>query len=264
MILNILVQSIILVILYFSFIYILSRLETRVDIVDTSFGIGFIVLSIYFFVHNILLNPGLMRKIIVTTLVIIWGMRLSYHVYGRSKDSPDNSRYQNIILKWSNHIELKKYFYIFLPQGLIILFILSSVIFIDYKSTTSLGILDLVGILIWIFGFLFESISDSQLTKFISYNDNKDKIMSEGLWQYTRHPNYFGEIVQWFGIFIIALSIRYGYIFMISPIAIYILLVYISGIPIIEKNYEDRLGWEDYKKKTSKLFPLPSKKSNEY
>lgn len=259
MILAILIQSIILAVIYFSFIYLLSRIDGRVDIVDVSFGIGFIVLSIYFLVYNMLLNPGLTRKIIVTILVIIWGLRLSYHIYKRRENHPDDRRYQDIIAKWSNrnHIELRKYFFIFLSQGLVVLLIFSSVILIDYKSTSSLGIFDFIGIFIWICGFLIESIADSQLRKFISNNDNKGKIMNEGLWRYTRHPNYFGEITQWFGIFIIALSVHYGYIFIISPITIYLLLVYVSGIPLVEKNYGSKIGWEDYKKKTHKLFPLP-------
>jgi steroid 5-alpha reductase family enzyme len=262
MILNVIIQCIIIVIVYFSFIYLLSRIDGRVDIVDTSFGIGFIVISIYFLIYNMLLNPGLPRKIIVTILVLIWGLRLSFHIYIRNKNKPSDRRYQEIISKWSSYIEIKKYIFLFLSQGIAVLLILSSVIFINIESITSLGIFDFIGIFIWILGFLFESISDSQLRKFISNSDNNGKIMTSGLWKYTRHPNYFGEITQWVGIFVIALSVKYGYIFVISPIVIYILLNYISGIPLIEKNYASKIGWEDYKRKTSRLLPLPQRNIN--
>jgi steroid 5-alpha reductase family enzyme len=88
---------------------------------------------------------------------------------------------------------------------------------------------------------------------------NKGKIMDKGLWRYSRHPNYFGEITQWWGIFIVALSIPDGWMTVISPVTITVLILFVSGIPLLEKKYAGRVDFEEYKSRTSIFFPLPSK-----
>ena len=92
------------------------------------------------------------------------------------------------------------------------------------------------------------------------YSRNRGKIMNEGLWKYSRHPNYFGEITQWWGIYIIALSIPGGYLTIVGPLTISILILFVSGIPLLEKKREGRADWEEYKKQTSIFIPLPPKK----
>jgi steroid 5-alpha reductase family enzyme len=109
-------------------------------------------------------------------------------------------------------------------------------------------------------GFLFESIGDKQLSQFIKKPENKGRLMTEGLWKYSRHPNYFGEITQWWGIWIIILSASNGLLGVIGPITISFLILFVSGIPLLEKKYKGREDFEEYKKKTSILLPLPPKK----
>ena len=126
-------------------------------------------------------------------------------------------------------------------------------------STKGLNWLDFLGIAIWIFGFYFEAIGDWQLSKFIQ-DPEKTGIMKEGLWKYTRHPNYFGEVTQWWGIWLIALSTKYGLPSILGPLAITFLILKVSGIPPLEKKYADNEDFKKYKKKTSKFIPLPPKK----
>jgi steroid 5-alpha reductase family enzyme len=123
-----------------------------------------------------------------------------------------------------------------------------------------LNVLDLLGIIIWIVGFYFESTGDAQLKKFIADPANKGKLMDKGLWHYSRHPNYFGEVTMWWGIFVIALSVPYGIVSIIGPIVITILITKISGIPLVEKSFAGKPGFDEYKRTTSIFFPLPSKK----
>jgi steroid 5-alpha reductase family enzyme len=134
------------------------------------------------------------------------------------------------------------------------------VMFINKNVFGELNYLILIGLFVWVVGFLFESIGDKQLSEFIKNPANKGKLMTKGLWKYSRHPNYFGEIVQWWGIWIIALNIPNGLYTIIGPITISILILFVSGIPLLEKKYKGRADFEDYKKRTSIFFPLPPKK----
>ena len=118
----------------------------------------------------------------------------------------------------------------------------------------------LIGCIIWLIGFAFELIGDYQLMLFIKQRQNKSDIMQTGLWKYTRHPNYFGEVLVWWGVFIMVLPLDYGIWTIISPITISFLLLYVSGIPMLEAKYKDNVAFEEYKKRTSAFFPRVPKK----
>jgi steroid 5-alpha reductase family enzyme len=124
--------------------------------------------------------------------------------------------------------------------------------------------LDILGIVVFLFGFFFETVGDLQLSRFIEKKKlNKKlrgKVLEEGLWKYSRHPNYFGEVTQWWGLWIIALNVSYGVFGIISPLLITSLILFVSGIPLLEKNKEGDPEFEKYKKRVSVFFPLPPKK----
>jgi len=108
-----------------------------------------------------------------------------------------------------------------------------------------------------IFFVIFEVVGDAQLKAFIRNPDNKGKLMTKGLWSWTRHPNYFGEAKMWWGLAIIAFGANQSWKVLISPVFITFLLLFVSGVPSLEKKYTNRLDFQEYKKKTSKFFPLP-------
>jgi steroid 5-alpha reductase family enzyme len=112
---------------------------------------------------------------------------------------------------------------------------------------------------VWAIGFFFEVMGDRQLKQFLHNPSHKGKIMDRGLWAYTRHPNYFGEVLQWWGIFLCALALPFGYVTIIGPLLITYLILFVSGIPMLEKKYKGRPDYEQYKKRTSMFFPLPRK-----
>lgn len=122
----------------------------------------------------------------------------------------------------------------------------------------------LAGLLTWAFGFYFEAVGDWQLRKFISNPQNKGKIMNQGLWQYTRHPNYFGEVTQWWGIWLILCSTsvagNYKLLGLLGPVTITLLILFVSGVPLLEKKYADNKDFQKYAKRTNKFFPWSPRK----
>lgn len=140
------------------------------------------------------------------------------------------------------------------------LLVSTSVIYINNSVPTPLGVLDYLGLTLWIIGYYFEVVGDRQLKDFLKKPENKGKIMKDGLWSFTRHPNYFGEATMWWGIFLIALSIPGGIITIISPLTITILLLFVSGVPLLEKSMADNKDFQEYMKETNKFFPWFPKK----
>ncbi|MEI6789585.1 MAG: DUF1295 domain-containing protein, partial [Myxococcaceae bacterium] len=129
------------------------------------------------------------------------------------------------------------------------------ILLINRATDTPLGLLDLIGILVWSVGFFFEAVSDWQLSEFIRQPKNKGKLMQSGLWNYSRHPNYFGEVTQWWGIWLMALSVPGGWLSIIGPFTITILILKVSGIPLLEQKKAGNPEFEAYKKRVNKFFP---------
>lgn len=244
--------------IYMNFWFIVAILRKRNDLADFAWGIGFIFISIISLFHQLFSS---VRMILITTLVIFWGIRLAVHVFLRNKNKGEDFRYKKWRENWGKLWILKSYINVFLIQGFFMFLIALPIIFTGlFDDKTSLGVLDYLGILVWLFGFIFESIGDWQLSKFKSNLKNKGKIMKYGLWKYTRHPNYFGEVTLWWGIFIITLSVPNGVLSILGPLTISFLIIKVSGIPLLEAKYANNKEFEEYKRKTSVFFPLPQNK----
>lgn len=240
---------------YMTFWFILSIVKKRNDIADIAWGLGFILIS---WLGLYLANSSL-RGLLVNLLVTIWGTRLAWHIYKRNLNKHEDYRYAAWRKEWGNLFFLRSYLQVYLLQGFFLYLIIQPVIFIHNQPGGVLGIFDLIGLFVWGIGFYFESTGDAQLKKFISDPTNKGKLIKTGLWRYSRHPNYFGEVTQWWGIFIIALSVSGALFTIIGPLTITTLILFVSGIPLLEKKYSGRPDWEEYKKKTSVFIPLPPK-----
>ena len=235
--------------------FIVSVIKKRNDVADIAWGLGFVLiawLSFFISVYSF-------KALLVNSMVTIWGLRLAFHIYNRNKNKPEDSRYLEWRKAWKNFY-LRSFLQVFLLQGIFLFLISLPVIFINHSAAGGFGILEILGLLVWSLGFYFENTGDKQLKEFISNPANKGKLMDRGLWQYSRHPNYFGEVIQWWGIFVIALSIPGSLITIIGPLTITTLILLVSGIPLLEKKYEGRSDWEAYKKRTSVFIPLPPKK----
>ncbi len=242
---------------YMNFWFFVSLFKKRNDVADVAWGLGFVVLAWTSFYLN---QYWSWVSLMVNILVTIWGLRLAYHIYSRNKGNPEDYRYKAWREEWGKWFYLRSYFQIYILQGFLLFVISLPVIFINTYEIKAFGALLLVGIFVWLVGFFFESVGDAQLAKFIKNPENKGKLMQSGLWAYTRHPNYFGEVTQWWGIFIIVLSTPFGWISIIGPLTITFLILKVSGIPMLEKKMEQNPEFLAYKKRTSMFIPLPVKK----
>lgn len=246
--------SALVLVVYMHVWFIVALALKRNDVADIAWGMGFILLSwVSFF-----FSEGSLRSLCVSILVTVWGLRLSFYITRRNLKKPEDARYRKWRESWKHPI-LRSYLQVFLLQGIFLYCIVFPVLFIHHSGATSLHLLDAIGLAAWLVGFFFESVGDHQLKTFLKDPKNKGKIMDQGLWAYSRHPNYFGEALQWWGIFLFSASLPYGFFMMISPILITFLLVFVSGVPLLEKKYAGRPDFEAYKKKTSMFFPLPRK-----
>jgi len=244
-----------LLFLYMLSWFLIAVFKKRNDVADIAWGIGFIFIAWLSF----LLGPGHGRAILANTLVSIWGLRLSWHIFSRNKGKPEDFRYQEWRKAWK-HFYMRSFFQVFMLQGFFLFVTAFPLIFINLSKPFPLSIWDSIGFLIWMTGFYFESVGDYQLQQFKKNPENKGKIITSGLWRFSRHPNYFGDALQWWGIFFLALPIPGGWITVIGPITITYLLRFVSGVPMLERKYKGNIAFESYKQNTSAFFPLPPKK----
>jgi len=252
--------SAICIFFYMSFIFLLAWIKKDSSIVDIAWGIGFISVAIL----TSFLEAGFApRHVLVTALIFLWGTRLAAHIAIRNKGRGEDFRYAQWRKDWGMWFFIRSFFQIYMLQGFLLLIIAYPVMLINHSEEPGIKFLDILGLIIWLIGFFFEAVGDYQLSKFKRKAENKRKIMTQGLWRYTRHPNYFGEIAMWWGIFLIALSVKSGWTAIVSPLVITFLLLRVSGITMLEKKYVGNKEFEEYAKRTSAFFPwFPKKQHN--
>lgn len=242
--------------IYMSLWFVVSLIKKRNDVADVAWGLGFILMT---WTSFFLSGDSGTRGLLVGVLVSIWGLRLAWHIHARNKGKAEDYRYLAWRKEWGKWFYLRSYVQVYLLQGMFLFLIVMPVLLINKSAGTALGLLDFLGVTVWLFGFYFESVGDAQLARFIKDPANKGKLMQGGLWAYTRHPNYFGEVTQWWGLWIIAFSVPNGWVGIIGPVTITFLILKVSGIPMLEKKMEENPEFAEYKRKTSVFIPLPRK-----
>jgi steroid 5-alpha reductase family enzyme len=234
------------------FFYIIAQLLKNNGIVDIGWGLGYI--TILAILH--IFYPELyLRKIIITCLVVLWGFRLAIHIFLRSIGKAEDYRYANWRKNWGRRAFIYAFFKVFMLQGLVMLVVSLPIMLVFNSNPVEYSVVDLIGVIIFFLGFYFEAVGDYQLAEFKKKPENKGKIITSGLWKYTRHPNYFGDALVWWGIGILALPTELGYFGLVSPLLMTFLLVNVSGARMLEKKYEGRPDWEAYKKDTPMFVP---------
>lgn len=248
-------------VVFMSLVFFAAERIKRYDLVDAAWGSVFIIISLTAFG----LQPGVLfefdAQILVTLLVVIWGGRLTWHILRRIKaTNSEDPRYVELRKTWKGNVRFNIFSRIYVTQALIALLICIPVIHINLFADNGITPLAWFGAFVWLVGFGFEVVGDRQLRNFVTNPSNKGKLMDKGLWKYSRHPNYFGELTQWWGIFIICFTTPFGWVGIIGPVLISYLILFVSGIPLNEKRFEGRPGWAAYKRRTSVLLPLPPHK----
>jgi steroid 5-alpha reductase family enzyme len=229
--------------------FLVAVILKRNDIADIAWGLGYCLLCVWLF----LTQPTGPVNLLLYVLVCLWGLRLSVHIYFRNRGKGEDFRYKQWRTEWGKSFYWRSYLQVYLLQAFLLL-IISTPILSASMFTASWSLFTGVGLSMWVLGFLFQSIGDFQLTQFIK-TKQPGEIMQWGLWKYSRHPNYFGEILMWWGIYCIVLPLRNSWWTIISPITITLLLVFVSGVPMLEKKYAGNVAYEAYKKRTWSLVP---------
>lgn len=243
---------------YMSLWFVVSLVKKRNDVADIAWGLGFVLMAWSSFVFS---GTSGVRGLLVGILVSIWGLRLAWHIHKRNAGKAEDYRYLAWRKAWGKYFYVRSYLQVYLLQGLFLFLIVFPVLTINASSSSPLGWLDIAGVVVWLFGFYFEAVGDAQLARFIKDPENKGKLMQTGLWAYTRHPNYFGEVTQWWGLWLVALGVPGGWLSVIGPLTITFLILKVSGVPMLEKKMKENPAFAEYKKTVSMFIPLPRKSS---
>ena len=238
--------------------FIVAQIKKDNSIVDIAWGVGFIQIALY----TLYKNPSAsLLQYITTLLVLIWGLRLAVHITNRNAKIGEDPRYGAWRTAWKRqgtaYFYTRSFVQIFMLQGLTMILVSLPVIAINSSVYTTLNTIELCGLGVWIIGFLFEAVADYQLTTFKKKHLQNGQILSTGLWYYSRHPNYFGESLMWWGIWLLSMHTGFALVTVISPITITLLLLYVSGIPLAEKALANNPAFQRYKSRTSAFIPLP-------
>ncbi|MDD2441620.1 MAG: DUF1295 domain-containing protein [Eubacteriales bacterium] len=244
---------------FFAAAYLFARSQKNNGLVDVFWGLGFVFSSL---VALLLGRPAGALPLVVTALVAVWGLRLTWFLARRNWGKAEDYRYANMRKSWNPAtFELRMFVQIYLLQMALNFVINLPSIVLNLQGQPGWTWMTTIGLFVWLAGFGFEAVGDRQMRRFKADPANRGKLITTGLWRYTRHPNYFGESLLWWGIFLMAASHGQRLWLVISPLVITLFLLFVSGVPMLEKKYAGRPDWEAYKARTSCFFPLPPRKS---
>lgn len=231
-----------------------------VSFIDAFWAFGMAMLAVATFMQADGAEP---RMLLITALTVLWGLRLSIHLYTRWRAHGEDPRYKRIV---GGLMEKKGWSFaraslqqVFLLQA-VLLFIVCLPAQLGQISPepAQLGPLAWIGAAIALVGIAFETVGDAQLKAFRADPAMQGKVLDTGLWRYTRHPNYFGDACTWWGIWLIAAETTPGLYAIVGPVLITWLLTRLSGVPMLEHGLRKRRpGYEDYIRRTSSFFPWP-------
>lgn len=254
-------SCVVLVFVYMTLWFAASLLFRRADIADIAWGLGFIAIAVWLLVRSG--APDTVRQWVMAALVTVWGLRLAWHVARRNlrPGHGEDPRYAAWRRDWGRWFTLRSYLQVFLLQGLFMLAVAAPVMVAGSADEGGLGVFEVLGVLTWLVGFVFEALGDAQLAGFLKVPENRGHVMDRGLWSWTRHPNYFGEATMWWGLAVMCLGAPGGWLAFVGPVTITWSLLKVSGIPMLEAGWAGKPEWEAYKARTSAFLPLPPRKA---
>lgn len=235
--------------------WFVSVLKRNVAIVDSVWSLMFILEAAVYAWRVPTVSP---RALLVIVLIGIWGLRLAAHITIRNWDHGEDRRYQAIRARNEPRFAFKSLYLVFGLQAMLS-WIISLPLLGIAVGARPLGLLDALGVALWVTGFVFEAGGDWQLSRFKANPHNAGKVMDRGLWRFTRHPNYFGDFCVWWGLYMFAVSAG-AWWSIPGPILMSFLLMRVSGVTLLEQDIgERRPQYADYIRRTSAFFPGPSK-----
>jgi steroid 5-alpha reductase family enzyme len=252
-------QACLLILVLVTLLWVLSVIIKNVSIVDLFWGFGFVAVNAFYVLTSGELNA---RKILVLVLVSVWGLRLSIYLAWRNLGKGEDFRYREFRRRYGpERYWWFSYFQTFLLQGVLMMIVSLPLLAVSADTGSSaLGIIDFIGIFVWLTGIAFEAGGDLQLARFKSNPKNKGKVLNTGFWKYTRHPNYFGDSAVWWAYALFSIAAG-GYWQIIGAVIMTLLIIRVSGVALLEKTLIDtKPQYRDYIRKTSAFFPWFPKK----
>lgn len=241
-------------------VWLVSLPLRDVSIVDLVWGSGFVVIGWSTFVAT---GGPTLQKWIIVTLTSVWGLRLSGYLAWRNLGKPEDFRYRTMRERHGDSFPVRSLVTVFGLQG-VIMWVVSLPVQTGQLSANQarIGIVALVGVALWTVGFVFETVGDFQLARFKSNPDNHGRVMDQGLWRYTRHPNYFGDFLVWWGIYLVSFGQGLAWWSAVGPAVMSVFLLRVSGVTLLESSLRGRKkGYEEYVQRTNAFFPFPPKRN---
>ena len=238
-------------------LWLLSLRLRDASIVDIFWGPIFLVQAL---AYAVLLPDGFEpRRLVVLVIVAAWSLRLATHIAARHAGKGEDERYARWRTEHGSAWPVRSLFQVFWLQALLA-WLIGAPLAVAIASPVGWGWLDLVGLGVWGIGFAFEAVGDYQLTAFVRNPVNRGRTLRTGLWRFSRHPNYFGDATQWWGLWLVATSAG-GWWTVFAPILMTFLLVRVSGVGLLERTIAGRReGYAEYMETTSAFVPLPPRR----
>jgi steroid 5-alpha reductase family enzyme len=250
--------SLAILVLVYGATFVVGRRIGRYNVVDVTWGASFVVVAV---VAAVVGSGDLLRRLLLLLLVATWGLRLAWHMVGKSEGKGEDPRYDKLLHgDFSPGNVIRK---IFLTQAAAAWFISLPLQLSAALGPTPPALVPvlILGVVVWVLGVLFEAVGDQQLRAFKADSANKGKIMDRGLWSWTRHPNYFGDSAVWWGLWLISIAGWWSWATVLSPIVMTYFLVYATGARPTERIMADRPGFREYCARTSFFIPRPPRTS---
>lgn len=238
--------------------WILSLVLRNASIVDITWGLGFVAVA---WAGRIASHGNDGRQWLLTALTTVWGLRLAGYLFWRNHGKGEDFRYRAMRKHWGARFPVVSLVTVFGLQGVLMWVVSLPLQLGQPRATPDVGVLGIIGAVLWAVGLGFEAIGDAQLARFKADPANAGKVMNRGLWRYTRHPNYFGDAVVWWGLGLIAAETGAGAWGLVGSAVMTVLLRRVSGVTLLEKSLvKRREGYTDYVATTSAFVPLPPRR----
>lgn len=248
------ITTLIISLIIFVHIFFLWAILTKnFSVIDIGWGPGCLLAVLISFKGNELS----VRNVIIVGAVALWGLRLGYYIFTRSFGKGEDPRYTKFREEWKPNANLHAYFKVFLFQGLLMGIVTLPATVSIYKTSYNypLTLINYFGLLVFVLGLGLESYSDFYMKEWKSDPSNKGKICTTGPWSLCRFPNYFGEVMLWYGIYFLGFSLETSWS-IIGAITINFLILKVTGVPLLEEKYKLRPSYQEYAKRVPKFIPF--------
>jgi steroid 5-alpha reductase family enzyme len=246
------ITSIIISVLVFVHIFfLLAVLRKNFALIDIGWGLGITLIALVSYLHN----PLSIKNAILLMMVVTWGLRLALYIFARGKGKGEDPRYNRLRQNWEPRPNLNAYFKVFIGQGILMIIVSLPVSAGMALNGSDLSLFNWIGIGIWATGLTFEIWADSYMAWWKSRPEHKGTICTSGPWKLCRFPNYFGEVLLWYGIYIASFTVNSSWS-ILGPLTINFLIMKVTGVPPLERTFFKRPGYEEYARRVPKFIPF--------